>query len=270
MISPMKPRWWQVLLVGLALFGAADLVLNTTSNNGLLPLVLVLGAFVIPVSFTAYFYQHIHDRDIPVRLLTACFIIGGGLGVAGAAYLEYATLRSLSLAALIGVGFIEETAKLIFPIFVYLGWRYRHEADGLLFGVAAGMGFSALETAGYGLSALVQNQGSIASLEQTLLVRGLLSPARHAAWTGLVCAVLWNERVRAGRATINLRVLGFFLLAVALHTIWDIVNTLNIPAVASYAGMLVVAATSLGLLIARFRDARRSLPAAGARDLSMP
>ena len=60
--------------------------------------------------------------------------------------------------------------------------------------ITAGMGFAALETVGYGLLAFTQRQGSLGSVEQTLLLRGLLSPAGHVAWTGLVCAVLWRER----------------------------------------------------------------------------
>jgi len=62
--------------------------------------------------------------------------------------------------------------------------------------IAAGMGFAALETMGYGLVSFMQSRGDILILQQVLLIRGLLSPAGHAAWTGFVCAVLWRERER--------------------------------------------------------------------------
>jgi protease PrsW len=52
------------------------------------------------------------------------------------------------------------------------------------------MGFAALETMGYGFVTLLASRGNLALLEEALLARGLASPAGHAAWTGLVCAVL--------------------------------------------------------------------------------
>jgi hypothetical protein len=39
---------------------------------------------------------------------------------------------------------------------------------------------------GYGLAAFLNNNGSVGALEATLLVRGLVSPVGHAAWTGRV------------------------------------------------------------------------------------
>lgn len=261
-ISPMKYTWLFVLAAGIILFTVLDLSLRATGNTGLLTAVLFLGAFTIPISLVIYFYDHIRDHDISRPLLAACFMVGGGLGLLAAGLVEFGTLRTLGLGALIAVGFIEEAAKLIFPLFMYTRKSYRHEADGLLFGVAAGMGFAALETMGYGLLAFVQSQGSIGSLEQTLLLRGLLSPAGHVAWTGLVCAVLWRERQRAGHALINLKVLVAFLLAVTLHTSWDIVNTLNMPAAVSYGGMIVISTASLTFLLMRYRESRRTLPGA--------
>ncbi len=259
----MKYRWLQVLIVGVVLFIASDLILRTTGNPSFSPIIILLGAFIIPVTLTVYFYGHIRDRDISPPLLANSFIFGGAIGLAAAAFLEFSTLESLNIGSLVAVGFIEESAKLIFPLVMYAMWRYRHEADGLLFGVAVGMGFAALETTGYGLTALAQSQGDIGSVEQVLLMRGLLSPAGHTAWTGLVCSVIWRERERTGHVAFNLKVIGFFLLAVLLHFGWDLTNTLNIPAPAAWAGLFAVAAASLLLLISRYQEARRFLPQEG-------
>ena len=54
----------------------------------------------------------------------------------------------------------------------------------MIIGVASEMDLATLETMGYGFSALVRS-GSVISGEQTLLLRVLLSPAGHVAWTGL-------------------------------------------------------------------------------------
>ncbi len=166
------------------------------------------------------------------------------------------TLRTLGIPQLFGVGLIEESAKLIFPVVVFIRRRYQSEADGLLFGVASGMGFAALETVGYGFTAYLQSHGNVGTLEQTLLIRGLFSPAGHAAWTGLFCAVLWRERNRAGHATFNLAILGIFVLAIVLHASWDIVSAINgLPIIAVMIGYLVISAIGLTLLIRRMEEA---------------
>jgi len=257
------PPWLQVLLGGIFLFIAAERALSITGNPNFFPTLLLLGAFTIPVAFIIYFYEHVKHREISLPLLTTSFIAGGVLGVLAAGSLEYATLRNLGVAALFGVGLIEESVKLIFPIAVYLGWRYRHEADGLLFGIAAGMGFAALETMGYGLVSFIQSSGDINTLRYVLMIRGFLSPAGHAAWTGFICAVLWRERERKGHVAIDLPVIGAFVLAIVLHVLWDIVNSLGAATltqvIIGIAGSLAIAAVSLTVLISRYREAKKSL-----------
>lgn len=249
-----------MLVAGIIIFIILDLALRNSNSINLLPALLFVGASTIPVTMVVYFYEHVRDRDISIPLLTTCFGIGGALGLAAAALIEFNTLRTLNVGALVAVGFIEESSKLIFPLFMYALWRDRHEADGLLFGVGAGMGFAALETMGYGLLAFTQSNGNLGHVEQTLLIRGLLSPAGHAAWTGLVCAVLWRERQKAGHAILNSRVVGAFLLAVALHFAWDVVNTISMPDIIAYGGMVLIAGSSISLLLLRYREARRNLP----------
>ena len=178
--------------------------------------------------------------------------------------LEYDLLRNLGVLALVGVGLIEEGAKLIFPLIFYFLGRYRSEGAGIVLGVATAMGFAALETMGYGFMALLQSQGNLVALDEVLLARGLTSPAGHAAWTGLVCAVLWRERRRAGRAVVNAKVIGAFANAVVLHTLWDTFNLLRgatlLESVSLELLSLLIAIVSLTLLIRRVREASREAP----------
>jgi RsiW-degrading membrane proteinase PrsW (M82 family) len=254
--------WLQILLGGIVLFIATEQALRITGNPNYFPTVILLGSFIVPVAFVTFFYEHVRHREISLPLLTISFIVGGVLGLIAAGILEHGTLQSLGILQLLGVGLIEEGAKLIFPIIMYLGWRYRHQADGLLFGIASGMGFAALETMGYGLVTFIQSRGDIDALQQLLIIRGFLSPAGHAAWTGFVCAVLWRERERKGRITINFPVIGAFVLAVALHTLWNTVNTLGGFTVTQFLiqviGSLAIATVSLLLLIRRYREAKRT------------
>jgi RsiW-degrading membrane proteinase PrsW (M82 family) len=177
--------------------------------------------------------------------------------------LEYQTLRALGPLQLFGVGFIEEGTKLLLPLFLFVGAaRYSSEAHGLVFGVAAGMGFAALESMGYGFTTLMQSQGDIRNAESLLLVRGLLSPAGHAAWTGLVCAVLWRERQKAGHFVLNPAVLGAFAAAALLHALWDIFDSLSGPTFIDSVGIEIlsagVALVSLRLLFHMVSEAARN------------
>ncbi|MFC1894152.1 PrsW family intramembrane metalloprotease [Chloroflexota bacterium] len=256
-------RWFQILFGGIVLFIITEEAFRITANPNYFPTLILLGAFTVPVAFVTYFYEHVRDRDISLPLLTTCFLVGGVLGLIAAGILEYGTLRNLGVLGLFGVGLIEESVKLIFPIAMYIGWKYRHEADGLLFGVAAGMGFAALETMGYGLVSLIQSRGDVGTLQQVLLIRGLLSPAGHAAWTGFVCAIIWHEREKKGRGILSFATIGAFVLAVVLHALWDIINSIGGQTTNQFIiiliGNIVIAAISLFLIIRRFRKARDAI-----------
>ena len=250
------------------MFVITEQALRITSNPNYFPTVILLGAFVVPVTFITYFYEHVRDRDISQPLLAITFLVGGMLGLAAAGLIEYGTLQNMSIIGLFGVGLIEESAKLIFPIAMYIGWRYIHEADGLLFGIASGMGFAALETMGYAMVALLQSGGNVVALEQVLFLRGLLSPAGHAAWTGFVCAILWYERGKKGHVAIDLPVIGAFILAVLLHSMWNISASLGrlLPSASTIAmvSSFIIAIVSLTLIIWRFRKARNVISTTGS------
>lgn len=119
-----------------------------------------------------------------------------------------------------GVGLIEETAKLLLPAALLLFVRHRTAAAAVLLGVASGAGFAVLETMGYAFNALLESKGDLAAVDDTLLIRGLLAPAGHVAWTGLATTALWAF---AGAPTGRnlLRFAGVFVAVVALHGAWD-------------------------------------------------
>jgi RsiW-degrading membrane proteinase PrsW (M82 family) len=256
----VRHTWFLVLSVGLAVFLAMEAVLVVTDNINLLPTVILLGATLVPVAFVTYVYQRTQVKDIPMATIAVTVFLGGAIGLILAGLLEYATLRELGFLQLLGVSTIEESAKLVIPVALYLRGRYRSEADGLLFGVASGMGFAAMESMGYGLVAFLQSQGSIGALQLTLLVRALFAPVGHAAWTGLVCAIVWRERQRSGRNALNWAVVGAFLVAVLLHTAWNTMASLtdhtSIGWVGiEFIGLIIVGLGSLIILIRRMREA---------------
>jgi protease PrsW len=106
-------------------------------------------------------------------------------------------------------------------------------------------------------------------LDEVLLFRGRTSPAGHAAWTGLVCAVLWRERLKVGHATFNWRVVGAFATAVILHALWDTFAGMKSSTFVGFLSIelisLLIALISLTLLIRRVREARRATEDGGGR-----
>ncbi|MGI9048023.1 MAG: PrsW family intramembrane metalloprotease [Rubrobacteraceae bacterium] len=257
-----RRRWFQIFVSGLVLLYLVERTLVQTGNPNYVPSVILLGAFLVPVTFVTYLYERLPNWDVPLPPLAICFLWGGMLGTVVAGTLEYDTARSLGFLPKLLIGLIEESAKLIVPLLFYFLGKYRSEAAGIVLGVSTAMGFAALETMGYGFVTLLQSQGNLAALDSVLVARGLLSPAGHAAWTGLVCAVLWQERLRAGHITFNRKIVGAFVTAVVLHALWDTFNSLRGQTFSAFLDIeglsLLVALISLVLLLLRVREARRA------------
>jgi RsiW-degrading membrane proteinase PrsW (M82 family) len=244
--AALRWPWLQVLLVGSVLWLGLSWATLTTKNFHLVHSVIVVGACLGPVAFIAYVYER--AREVPLALVMWCFIVGGLLGVMAASVLEYRTLMDLHTLPTIMIGVIEETCKLFVPVAIFVVGRYRREADGMLFGVASGLGFAAFETMGYGVTALFLSHGHIGEVEKLLFLRGVLSPAGHGAWTGCVCAMLWRARVRP-TAEAKVAVLISFIVAFTLHALWDSATSVWVQ--------LAIGVVSLSLLFWRIRAAGR-------------
>jgi RsiW-degrading membrane proteinase PrsW (M82 family) len=261
-VGLLRRRWLQLLLSGLVLLFLVERTLVATGDPNYVPSAILLGAFLVPVTFTTYLYERLPSWDVPLPAIAICFVWGGVLGTVVAGTLEYDVIRTLGFLPKLGIGVIEESAKLILPLVFYFLGRYRSEAAGIVLGVTTAAGFAALETMGYGFVSLLQSKGNLGILDEVLLVRGLSSPAGHMSWTGLVCAVLWRERLKAGHATLNWRVGGAFLTAVVLHALWDTFASIRSATLVEFLGVaflsVLVAVVSLVLLLRRVREARRA------------
>lgn len=240
--------WVVTLAVLLVVYWLTSVAVEDTRNPNLVPSMLLLGSMVVPATFVAFARGWSGDQLVPATTVATAVLVGGAIGVVLAAVLEYGTVRRLGALPMIGVGLIEEGSKLLVAAVLLLVLRrYRGMGAGILIGVAVGTGFAVLETMGYGFVALVQSGGSINAVEQTLFIRGVTSPAGHAAWTGLTCWGLWRFVHHAsGRRLAEL--VGIFVVAVVLHAAWDSVGTRT--------AYVVLAVISLGLLLLALRQAR--------------
>jgi RsiW-degrading membrane proteinase PrsW (M82 family) len=261
-VGLLRRKWLQMLLSGLVLLILVERALVVTSSPNYVPSVILLGAFLVPVTFVTYLYERLPGWEVPLTALAVCFLWGGVLGTVVAGTLEYDVAKALGFLPKLVIGLIEESAKLIVPLIFYFLGRYRSEAAGIVLGVATAAGFAALETMGYGFVTLLASRGNLGVLDEVLLVRGLSSPAGHMSWTGLICAVLWRERLNVGHTTLNWRVGGAFLTAVVLHALWDTFAGVGSTTLVEFLGAmflsLLVALVSLVLLIRRVREARRA------------
>jgi RsiW-degrading membrane proteinase PrsW (M82 family) len=215
-------QWLRFFVVGLMLWVASVAVTFWTSNTNLVPTVILLGSFLVPVTFAVYAFQEHADQVVTAQRIFTAFVYGGVLGVLGASILEAAFLKQPSAFTYVGVGLIEEAVKL--AALWLLAWRLPRYTmrDGMVLGAAVGLGFAALESAGYAFNALFTMEGlSLRNLVETEVLRGLLTPVGHGLWTAILGGVLFRTAARTGRPRLTGGLVGWYLLVALLHTLWD-------------------------------------------------
>lgn len=242
--SQASKRYWRVFLLGLLAYGVVAQVTSTTTNLHLVPLEMLLASALVPVVFVIFCWEQNAFADMPASVVGITFASGAVLGICLAAIFEplliphTAAESGITLPVALIVGLVEETAKVISVVWFLRNRQLRSELDGLILGAAAGMGFAALETAGYGFQAFLQRfvgvlssptpgttiaetiQASSSYMNHQLLVRMALAVFGHGVWTAIVCAAIWRDR---GRSVFRLTggVLAAFAIAVGLHALWD-------------------------------------------------
>jgi protease PrsW len=219
-VSWMQRGWWKVLLIGFVLYLVEMKLLASSGNPNLVPTVIFLGAFLVPVTYVVFLYEHGVFTRVSPPVVALTFFFGGVLGTMAAQLIEQQLVHGLGLVAMLAVGFSEEVAKLIAIAWLFGKQEYRSTWHGIIFGAAAGMGFAAFESMGYGFTFLLQSRGNLDVLGEVLLTRGLLSPLGHGTWAAIVAGVLWRER-QEGLFRINGAVLRAFFGVVILHGLWD-------------------------------------------------
>ncbi|MFC9324557.1 PrsW family intramembrane metalloprotease [Kitasatospora sp. NPDC057015] len=229
--------WLVVFFVGLALWGLTVLVTFATGNANLLPTLVLLGSFLVPVTFVAWAYDRLGPSTaLTPRRILAAFMVGGTLGVLGASVLESYFLHP-SVWMYVGVGLIEEGVKLAALWLMALHLTHYTRRDGMVLGAAVGFGFAALESSGYALTALVTVKGlSLTSLVQTEVLRGLLAPFGHGLWTAIIGAVLFSTAARGGRPRLTGGLVGAFLGVSVLHALWDSMHGIAIAVALNLTG----------------------------------
>ncbi|TMD17820.1 MAG: PrsW family intramembrane metalloprotease [Chloroflexi bacterium] len=214
-------RW--ALIVGLA----GVLVLYIA---GLITAAILVSAFLVPVLYLIYLYEAQVYKDEPAVVLG--FTIGGGV-IAGIVvtllvHLIYNPLANnpnplgqptINIGAVLLLGVlvpvVQEVIKPLPAIFLPNRADFPETVDGLVFGVAAGLGFSLAET-------LINFSSTIASLPAhvepgnwiyPLATIAVLQPVLQGSATGMIVATIWRQRLGKLRG----REIGGIVMALLAH-----------------------------------------------------
>lgn len=180
------------------------------SLGRLVPLAIVLSALLLPVIYLFYFYDAQLYEDEPFIVLGATFLVGAILGgamsllfyrlILSQARFGYAPSTSYLLLVGVFLPIIGQALMLVGPVALYIARRQFDDVlDGLAFGAAAGLGFSATQSIAYAWYLVTRSfvfTGAASAWALPTVRIALLIPLLDAATTGLICAALWLRRDR--------------------------------------------------------------------------
>jgi RsiW-degrading membrane proteinase PrsW (M82 family) len=177
----------RMLLTSIAISVLLIIGFRTFENPNLVPGLMFIGSFAVPVSTLIFFLEMNAPRNISVFMVMALAFLGGvtSLFIALILFDKLDFLSNIMHASAAGI--IEESAKVLVVVLIVGRFtRYKWVLNGLLFGAAIGMGFAAFESAGY-----AYRSESFNAMVDNLVLRGLLSPFMHIVWTANASAALW-------------------------------------------------------------------------------
>jgi protease PrsW len=228
-----KRLWLRVFLSGFFLYIVSIVLVVLTANPNLFPTLILLGNFLVPVTFITFLYERQRLSEITLPRLGLSFFLGGTIAVFEAGFLEQLLLSSpkFNLITALQVGLIEELVKVLAVMFVARRMQHNSELDGLLIGAAVGLGFAALESTGYAFTVFLTAFAKglrphapttfplFATISVTAL-RSLLTPFGHGVWTAILSAVLFRES-RPDAFRVTGKVVLAYLVVSLLHGLWD-------------------------------------------------
>ena len=222
------PRPWifmRALSASVIIYWALHSGCRETENLFLLPSMMVVGSFAVPMSTLIFFIEANVRRNISLYQVFRLVLVGGVTGVVWASltWNIFNDAENEYVTAILA-GLIEESVKLaaLWKCRSLLKHRYVH--NGLLVGAALGAGFAAFESTGYAFAALLEAD-AISVMELNIFLRGVLAPLGHIIWTAIVCAALWRVKGDAPfkfGMLADKRFLRLAALPVVLHILWDL------------------------------------------------
>jgi RsiW-degrading membrane proteinase PrsW (M82 family) len=197
---------------------------NMFLNLKLIPGLIFVGSFAVPISTLIFFLEMNVPRNVSIFRITQLLFFGGIASIIVALiFFSRFSFFSTTLGAS-AAGIIEESAKiLIVALFVGRTTRYNWILNGLLFGAAVGTGFAAFESAGYAFETML-SANSVDVGVAIIMLRGIDAPFTHIVWTANAAAALWivkGDRPFTWEMLKAPAFLRVFISSVLLHMLWD-------------------------------------------------
>lgn len=193
---------------------------------------LIFFAYAPALALLWYFYHKDRYEPEPKKYVIATFLIGATLSVSVAYVLEGVLtlggiikplLPATAFYVALVAGIVEEPAKALALLLPFRARQMDGVMDGIVYGVAAGLGFAATENFLYGLGWGVG----------VTIARAFLTPFAHATWSAIVG--VGYGLLSEGK---SFSVGQFYALAILLHFMWDYFAFLS-ARVPAYNVMLV-------------------------------
>ena len=231
MLKQWQKPWlfFWVGIIGLALSILALFSWNIFAGTGMGVLLFILPAFVMPLTALIFFWEMDISGTISIFETLLMMLLGGILSLTVTGIMR--NLLTLPDVDYLMVALPEELSKLIIVLVLLSRSKYRYGLQGILIGGAVGVGFSAIESAGYAWSAFDQSfasQGLAAAtqdLTQSLLARGVLSIGGHVVWAALYGGALGLMK-KGGKlqfqSLLDPLVIMTWTGAFLLHTLWNL------------------------------------------------
>lgn len=229
--KPWSSVWKWVLLVG----GLASLLSGIGASAGVLPheLYTFVMAATIPLTMVVLFCEWDVTRAVSGWIAGLVTFWGGLLTLLLAGMVN--NYFEISLESVGFAGLTEEPIKgIALLILAMFPRQFPGILSGLALGVSIGAGFAVLETFEYAYAFSETGQPDT----YILLLRGILSPLMHMAWTGALGGAMWAARGpnRSGWAALaSWQFWGIFVLMIVFHCIWNVVGVVNYLAIALWS-----------------------------------
>ena len=233
---------------------------------GLITAAILVAIFLVPVLYLIYLYEAQVYRDEPAIVLG--FTIGGGAVIGliltvieRALYNPYANVGNplrtagLSIGALLFIGVVvpvvQELLKPLPALFLPNRVDFPETVDGLVFGIAAGLGFSVAESLVAFSSALTALPVHMAPGNWIfdLTTLAVLLPLMQGSATGIIVAAIWRYR----RGRLGQPEIGGLAVAVLAHVAFALGTQVLKDALVSQLLILVWQALLVGALLVYVR-----------------
>ena len=218
-------RVWKLLLgLGVVVWLIAALITEITEDEILVPTVIIVGSFLVPVTVAAFALSRKREGYLTTEEVLLGFLGAGTLGLIATAVAEVYLLPAAA-GTFIAVGVIEEVGKGAVLLAVAHQVHHREPRDGMVLGAVVGAGFAAFESAGYALQAMIDHLAArpLINIVEIEGFRAVLAPFGHITWTALLGGALFASS-RAGRFHVTTRLAGTLAGVIALHALWDQAN----------------------------------------------